>query len=56
MKVYLNNEIIDSSEAKVNCGDGGFLYGAGLFETMRASNGIVFALDEHIDRLFASAD
>ncbi|HAL44881.1 MAG TPA: hypothetical protein DCP47_03040 [Phycisphaerales bacterium] len=56
MKVFLNNQIVDSSEAKINCGDGGFLYGAGLFETMRASNGIIFALDEHIDRLFASAE
>lgn len=56
MKVFLNNEIIDSSQAKVNCSDGGFLYGAGLFETMRASNGVVFALDEHLDRLFASAE
>jgi branched-chain amino acid aminotransferase len=55
-KVFFNNEIIDSSEAKVNCSDGGFLYGAGLFETMRASNGVVFALDEHLDRLFASAE
>lgn len=56
MKVFFNNEIIDSSDAKINCGDGGFLYGAGLFETMRASNGIVFALDGHLDRLFTSAE
>lgn len=55
-KVFLNNEIIESSEAKINCADGGFLYGAGLFETMRASNGVVFALDDHIDRLFTSAE
>ncbi|HBG28342.1 MAG: hypothetical protein A2Y10_08825 [Planctomycetes bacterium GWF2_41_51] len=55
-KVFLNKEIIDSSQAFVSCGDGGFLYGAGLFETMRASNGVVFALDEHLDRLFTSAE
>jgi branched-chain amino acid aminotransferase len=54
-KVFLNNEIIDSTEAKINCADSGFLYGAGLFEVMRASNGIVFALDEHLDRLIASS-
>ncbi|MFA5293812.1 MAG: aminotransferase class IV [Phycisphaerae bacterium] len=55
-KVFLNNEIIESSEAKISCSDGGFLYGAGLFETMRASNGVVFALDGHLDRLFTSAE
>ncbi len=55
-KIFLNNEIMESSAAKVSCGDGGFLYGAGLFETMRASNGVVFALDNHLDRLFASAE
>jgi branched-chain amino acid aminotransferase len=55
-KVFLNNEIIDSSQAHISCADGGFLYGAGLFETMRASNGVVFALDDHLNRLFASAE
>ncbi|MGA2916548.1 MAG: aminotransferase class IV [Sedimentisphaerales bacterium] len=55
-KVFLNDKIIESSAAHINCADGGFLYGAGLFETMRASNGVVFALDDHLDRLFASAD
>lgn len=55
-KVFLNKEIIDSSQASISCADAGFLYGAGLFETMRASNGVVFALDDHLDRLFTSAE
>jgi branched-subunit amino acid aminotransferase/4-amino-4-deoxychorismate lyase len=55
-KVFLNNEIVDSSQASISSADGGFLYGAGLFETMRASNGVVFALDNHLDRLFTSAE
>ncbi|PKL49680.1 MAG: hypothetical protein CVV39_02605 [Planctomycetes bacterium HGW-Planctomycetes-1] len=55
-KVFLNNEIIESSAASISGADGGFLYGAGLFETMRASNGVVFALDGHLDRLFTSAE
>ena len=55
-KVFLNDGIVDSSQAHINCADGGFLYGAGLFETMRASNGVVFALDDHLDRLFASGE
>ncbi len=55
-KVFLNKEIIDSSQASISSADGGFLYGAGLFETMRASNGVVFALNDHLDRLLASAE
>ncbi len=55
-KVFLNNEIIDITDAKISSADAGFLYGAGLFETMRASNGVVFALDNHLDRLFASSE
>ncbi|HBR19570.1 MAG: hypothetical protein A2Y13_03250 [Planctomycetes bacterium GWC2_45_44] len=54
-KVFLNNSIVDSAEAKISHGDTGFLYGAGLFETMRAANGVVFALEDHLDRLFNSA-
>lgn len=55
-KVFLNDKIIESSAAQISSADGGFLYGAGLFETMRASNGVVFALDDHLDRLFNSAE
>lgn len=55
-RVFLNKEVINSSQASISCADGGFLYGAGLFETMRASNGVVFALDAHLDRLFISAE
>ena len=51
-KVFLNDGIVDSSQAHINCADGGFLYGAGLFETMRASNGVVFALDDHLGQTF----
>ena len=55
-KVFLNDRIIDADEAVIDASDGGFLYGAGLFETMRASNGAVFALEDHLDRLFTSAE
>lgn len=55
MKIFLNNTIFDDDHAFVSVRDAGFLYGAGLFETMRSRNGVVFALDDHLDRLFNSA-
>jgi D-amino acid aminotransferase len=47
--------MFDADHAFVSARDSGFLYGAGLFETMRSSNGVVFAIDDHLDRLFNSA-
>ncbi len=54
-KVFLNDGLVDSDKAMVPVTDAGLLYGMGLFETMRAYNGVVFALDGHLKRLFASA-
>lgn len=55
MKVFLNDKVIDGAEAHISVSDSGFLYGMGLFETMRCTGGRVFALDDHLDRLFNSA-
>ena len=55
-KIFLNDKIIDIEEANLSVTDSGFLYGAGLFETMRSYNGKVFSLDDHLDRLFFSAN
>jgi len=54
-KVFLNDKLIDSNKARISATDSGFLYGAGLFETMRSYDGVVFALKDHLDRLFGSA-
>jgi branched-chain amino acid aminotransferase len=54
-QVFLNDKLLDKSKALVSVSDSGFLYGAGLFETMRSYEGVVFALDKHLDRLFYSA-
>jgi branched-chain amino acid aminotransferase len=54
-KVFLNDNLIDVGEARVWATDSGFLYGAGLFETMRSRNGVVFRLEDHLDRLSSSA-
>ena len=54
-KVFLNDRVVDVEQAHVPVTDSGFLYGAGLFETMRSRNGVVFRLEDHLDRLFRSA-
>lgn len=53
-KIFVNDKLVDSNEAVVSISDSGFLYGAGLFETMRSLNGKVFCLNDHLDRLFFS--
>ncbi|HQI29289.1 MAG TPA: aminotransferase class IV, partial [Sedimentisphaerales bacterium] len=54
-KIFLNDGLIDIDNASVSVTDSGLLYGAGLFETMRSRNGVVFRLQDHMDRLFLSA-
>src|SRR5512145_2934765 len=55
MKVYIDGKYYDEKDAKVSVFDHGLLYGDGVFEGIRAYNGRVFKLKEHIDRLFCSA-
>jgi branched-chain amino acid aminotransferase len=55
MKIYIDGQFYDEANAKVSVFDHGFLYGDGIFEGIRAYNGRVFKLKEHIDRLFYSA-
>lgn len=53
--VYLNGKIVPLSEAHISIYDHGFLYGDGVFEGIRAYDGRVFKLDEHVKRLYRSA-
>jgi len=53
--VYINGAFVPRSEATVSITDGGWLHGAGLFETIRAEYGRVFRLRQHLDRLRNSA-
>ena len=55
MKVYIDGKFLNERDAKVSVFDHGLLYGDGIFEGIRAYNGRVFRLREHIDRLFYSA-
>ncbi|WP_421382589.1 aminodeoxychorismate lyase [Bacillus salacetis] len=51
MYLFFNGEILPKEEAKISPFDHGFLYGMGLFETMRTYNGHPFLLDDHLVRL-----
>ncbi|MCR4419578.1 MAG: branched-chain-amino-acid transaminase [Clostridia bacterium] len=53
--VYLNGEFLPVEEARISVFDHGLLYGDGVFEGIRAYNGRVFRLREHLDRLYDSA-
>jgi branched-chain amino acid aminotransferase len=55
MHVYLNSGIVSGEDALVSVFDHGFLYGDGVFETLRAYGGRVFMLEEHLKRLERSA-
>jgi branched-chain amino acid aminotransferase len=55
MIVYVNGSFVSEEEAKISVFDHGFLYGDGVFEGIKAYNGRIFALDEHVDRFYESA-
>lgn len=55
MKIFIDGQYFDENNAKISVFDHGLLYGDGIFEGIRAYNGRVFRLKEHIDRLFYSA-
>jgi branched-chain amino acid aminotransferase len=53
--VYVNGVIQPAAEAVVPVYDHGFLYGEGVYETLRTYNRVPFLYDRHIRRLRASA-
>jgi branched-chain amino acid aminotransferase group I len=53
--VYLNGSLVPRREARISVFDHGFLYGYGLFETMRAYHGRIFLLERHLERLARGA-
>jgi branched-chain amino acid aminotransferase len=55
MKIFIDGKYLNERDAKISVFDHGLLYGDGIFEGIRAYNGRVFKLKEHIDRLFYSA-
>lgn len=55
MFVYLNGKFVKEKKAKISVFDCRYLYGDGIFETLRVYKGKIFALKDHINRLFASS-
>jgi branched-chain amino acid aminotransferase len=56
MFVYLDGHFVARERARVSIYDHGFLYGDGIYETMRAYEGKLFLLKRHLARLKHSAD
>lgn len=55
MQIHLNGRLVPAKEAVISVFDHGFLYGDGIYETMRVYDGVTFMLDEHLRRLYRSA-
>src|SRR6185369_4394417 len=56
MDVFLNGQFVDEAQAVVSINDRGFMYGDGLFETMRVFNGRPFRMAQHLERMVRGAD
>jgi branched-chain amino acid aminotransferase len=53
--VYVNGRIMPAHEAVVPVYDHGFVYGEGVYETLRTYNKVPFLFDRHVRRLRQSA-
>ncbi len=54
--IFLNGQLVLEERAVVSVFDRGFLYGDGLFETMRVYRGKPFRWEQHLERLQRGAD
>ena len=56
MWIYLNDRFVTEEQAVVSVFDHGFLYGDGVYETIRSYGSRIFMRDQHLARLRRSAD
>lgn len=56
MLVFLNGQFLPEAQAVVPVNDRGFMYGDGLFETLRVCGGRPFRLAQHLERMMRGAD
>lgn len=55
MAVYLNNRFVNDEEALLHVGDLSMQRGYAVFDYFRAVNGMPLFMDDHLDRILASA-
>lgn len=55
MRIWVNGGLRDADDALVSVFDHGLTVGDGIFETVKATDGRLFALTRHLDRLTRSA-
>ena len=55
LKIWLDNKLVDDTDAKISVFDHGLLYGDGVFEGIRVYNSRIFEVEAHIKRLYESA-
>ena len=55
LEIYIDGKYYPKDQARISVYDHGLLYGDGIFEGIRAYNGRVFRLEEHLERLYLSA-
>src|SRR5512132_3042747 len=53
--IFINGQMIEAAQARLDPADRGLLLGDGLFETMLARAGVTFRLGAHLARLTSSA-
>ena len=53
--ININGELFHRSEAKISVFDSGFLLGDGVWEGIRLHQSKLVFIEDHLDRLYASA-
>jgi len=56
MWIFLNDRFVEKEQARISVFDHGFLYGDGVYETLRAYQGRIFLLERHLARLRRSCE
>lgn len=52
--IFFNNKLLLKSEAKISIESPGFLFGDGIFETMKSYGGKIYEFNLHLERLISS--
>ena len=56
MTIFINGQFVPEAQAVIPVNDRGFMYGDGLFETMRVCGGKPFRIAQHLERMTRGAD